>query len=113
MDSKQLSQLVVATLDDNKGKDIIALDVQGVSNVTDFMVVVTATSSRHAKALADKVAEAVKTSGGSVLGMEGEQVGEWVLLDLGDVLLHVMLEQVRSLYQLEKLWDVKSLNKSV
>jgi ribosome-associated protein len=109
MNSQNLAQLVVATLDDNKARDIVSLDVRGLSNVADFMVVTSATSSRHAKALANKTADAVRLSGNRVFGMEGEQVGEWVLLDLGDVLVHVMLEETRQLYQLEKLWDVKSL----
>jgi ribosome-associated protein len=109
MNSQNLSQLVVSTLDDNKARDIVCLDVRGLSNVADFMVVTTATSSRHSKALADKVADAVRASGNRVFGMEGEQSGEWVLLDVGDVLVHVMLEETRRLYQLEKLWDIKSL----
>jgi ribosome-associated protein len=109
MNSQNLSQFIVSTLDDNKARDIVCLDVRGLSNVADFMVVATGTSSRHTKALAGKVADAVRESGNRVFGSEGEQVGEWVLLDVGDVLVHVMLEETRKLYQLEKLWDIKSL----
>jgi ribosome-associated protein len=103
MQSEALVALVVKELDDNKAKTITQLDVRGLSNVTDFMVVATATSSRHGKALADKVWEACNIP----VGMEGELVGDWVLLDLGDVVVHVMLEEVRALYQLEKLWNMR------
>ena len=110
MDSQALAALVVKELDDNKAKDIVNMDVRGLSNVTDFMVVTTATSSRHAKALASKVAEKAKEAGFPTVGMEGEMNGEWVLLDLGDVVVHVMLENMRALYQLEKLWNIKSVS---
>jgi ribosome-associated protein len=107
IDAKALAELVVKTLDDHKGRSIVCMDVKGLSNVTDYMVVATATSNRHAKALVDKVWQASKEAGNVPIGVEGEQVGEWVLLDLGDVLVHVMLESTRALYQLEKLWDIK------
>jgi ribosome-associated protein len=109
MDSQALADLVVKEIDDNKGKDIVCMNVRGLSNVTDFMVVVTATSTRHAKAVASKVAEKAKEAGNAAIGMEGEDTGEWVLLDLGDVVVHVMLENMRALYQLEKLWNIKSV----
>lgn len=105
--SAELVELAVKALDDNKARQIVKLDVRGLSNVTDFMVVATATSNRHGKSLVDKVWEASKEAGNVPVGMEGEDVGEWVLLDLGDVVVHVMLENVRALYQLEKLWDMK------
>lgn len=107
MDSKVLAELVVSELDANKARDIVCMDVRGLSSVTDFMVVTTATSSRHAKALADKVADKAKQAQVPPLGMEGEDSGEWVLLDLGGVVVHVMQENIRALYQLEKLWNVR------
>lgn len=103
-----LAELAVKHLDDNKAKHIVSLDVQGLSNVTDFMVVATATSGRHGKAMADKIWMASKEAGNTPLSMEGELQGEWILLDLGDVIVHIMLEEVRALYQLEKLWDMKN-----
>ncbi|MBD3766385.1 MAG: ribosome silencing factor [Gammaproteobacteria bacterium] len=110
MQSEALVALVVKELDDNKAKAITQLDVRGLSNVTDFMVVATATSSRHGKALADKVWEASKEAGNIPVGIEGELVGDWVLLDLGDVVVHIMLEEVRAMYQLEKLWNMRPSN---
>lgn len=107
MDAQALVTLILKELDDNKAKNIVNMDVRGLSNVTDFMVVATATSSRHAKAVADKLWEASKEAGNVPIGMEGELVGDWVLLDLGDVVVHIMLEQVRAMYQLEKLWNMK------
>jgi ribosome-associated protein len=108
MDSQALADLVVKTLEDSKAKSIVCMDVRGLSNVTDFMVIATATSNRHGKSSADKVWEASKDAGNLPVGMEGEESGEWVLLDLGDVVVHVMLEATRAMYQLEKLWDMKT-----
>jgi ribosome-associated protein len=108
MDSQALANLVVKTLEDSKAKSIVCMDVRGLSNVTDFMVIATATSNRHGKSSADKVWEASKDAGNLPVGMEGEESGEWVLLDLGDVVVHIMLETTRAMYQLEKLWDMKT-----
>ena len=104
MTTEQLLQLVVLTLEDGKGRDITVMDVRGKTGITDFMVVVSGTSERHVKSLAGHVVEEAKKSGVPPLGVEGENFGEWVVVDLGDVIVHVMKPQVREFYQLEKLW---------
>jgi ribosome-associated protein len=106
MNSEQLSELVVAALEDVKANDIVRLDVSRMTTVTDYMVVASGTSNRHVKALANAVAEKSKKAGHRPIGVEGEEGGEWVLLDLGDTLVHVMLPRVREFYNLEKLWSL-------
>lgn len=96
---------VVAALEDLKGVDIVTMDVRGVTTITDWMVIASGTSDRHVKSLADSVLRSAKDAGVSVLGIEGEKDGEWVLIDLGEVIVHVMLPRVRDFYKLEKLWD--------
>jgi ribosome-associated protein len=107
MNSEQLSELVVDALEEVKGKDIVKLDVREMTSVTDYMVVASGTSNRHVKALADAVAEKAKAAGHRPIGVEGEEGSEWVLLDLGDALVHVMLPRVREFYNLEKLWSLR------
>lgn len=102
-----LVKLVVEALEDVKGTDIKVLDVQGLTSVTDWMVICTGTSNRHTKSLADNVIDMAKQSGNRPLGIQGTETGEWVLVDLGHVVVHVMLAQARAFYQLEKLWDLK------
>ena len=106
MNSEELTALVIDALEEVKGKDIVKLDVSDLTTVTDYMVVASGTSSRHVKALADAVAEKAKEAGHRPAGVEGEDGGEWVLLDLGDTLVHVMLPRVREFYNLEKLWSL-------
>lgn len=106
MNSEQLSQLVIAALEDVKGQDIVRLDVRDLTTVTDYMVVASGTSNRHVKALAEAVEEKCKAAGHRPIGIEGEDGSEWVLLDLGDTLVHVMLPRVREFYNLEKLWSL-------
>ena len=108
MNSQQLSTLVVDALDDIKAQDIIRLDVRDMTTVTDYMIVASGSSSRHVKALVDNVAEKAKKAGHKPIGVEGEEGGEWVLLDLQDALVHVMLPKVREFYNLEKLWSLGS-----
>jgi ribosome-associated protein len=105
MNTDNLLQLVVSVLDDGKGRDITVVDVRGKTGITDFMVIACGTSERHVKSLAGHVAEEAKKNQAQPLGMEGEDVGEWVLVDLGDVIVHVMKPQIREFYQLEKLWQ--------
>ena len=106
MNSEQLSELVVDALEEVKGQDIVRLDVRDLTTVTDYMVVASGTSNRHVKALAEAVAEKSKAAGHRPIGIEGEDGSEWVLLDLGDTLVHVMLPRVREFYNLEKLWSL-------
>ena len=108
MNSEQLSELVGDALDDIKGLNIVKLDVRGMTAVTDFMIVASGTSSRHVQALVDNVAEKSKAAGHRPIGVEGEEGGEWVLLDLNDALVHVMLPKVREFYNLEKLWSISA-----
>lgn len=106
MKSQALKDLVVAALNDMKGRDIACLEVANITSITDYMVVATGTSSRHVNSLADEVQKKVKEAGGHVLGSEGKGQSEWVLIDLGDVIVHVMQEESRKLYDLESLWGM-------
>lgn len=101
----QLKNLVVKALEDLKAFDIKVIDVRGVSNVTDMLVIASGGSDRQVKALANHVIEKVKGKGLQPLGVEGEQIGEWALVDLGDVVVHIMVPQTRAFYNLEKLWS--------
>ena len=107
MNSEELSDLVVAALEEVKAQDIVRLDVKDLTTVTDYMIVASGTSNRHVKALADAVAEKSRQAGHKPAGVEGESGGEWVLLDLQDTLVHVMLPRVREFYNLEKLWSLR------
>ena len=100
-----LQQVVLAALADMKAVDVRAIDVRGFTDITDTMVVASGTSDRHVKSIADRVLQRCKEAGFRPFGMEGERDGEWVLLDLQDVVLHVMLPRVRQFYALEKLWE--------
>ena len=104
MNVDELKELVIDALDDLKGVDIKSLDVQGKSSVTDLLVIASGNSTRQVKALADHVVEKVKQAGLQPLGVEGERESNWVLVDLGDVVVHVMLPETRDFYNLEKLW---------
>lgn len=108
----ELTQLVTETLDDMKAVDVSVIDVRGKSNVTDVMVVATGTSARHVKSLANNVLDEVKKSGVKPLGIEGEDVGEWVLVDLADIVVHVLQAEMRDFYQLEKLWETEPANRT-
>jgi len=104
MNSEQLCDLVIDALEEVKAKDIVKLDVRELTTVTDYMIVASGTSNRHVKALAEAVAEKSRAAGHRPAGIEGADGSEWVLLDLGDALVHVMLPRVREFYNLEKLW---------
>ena len=105
MQSEQLSQLAIAALEDLKAQDITTIDVRGKTSITDFMVIASGTSSRQVKALVDNVLEKVKEQGIRPLGSEGLEGGEWALLDLGDIVVHVMQVATRQFYDLERLWQ--------
>ena len=100
-----LRDVVLGALTELKAVDVRALDVRGITDITDTMVVASGTSDRHVKSIADRVVQRCKEAGYRPYGLEGERDGEWVLLDLQDVVLHVMLPRVREFYSLEKLWE--------
>lgn len=101
---RELTGLVIEALEDLKGVDIRVLDVRSITTITDWMVIASGTSDRHVKSLAGNVVHRAKEAGQEVVGIEGEGEGEWALIDLGEVIVHVMQPRVRDFYQLEKLW---------
>lgn len=111
MQSNELIQIATAALEELKGKNITPLDVLGKTSVTDYMLIATGTSNRHVKSLAENVLARVKEQGVQPLGCEGLDGGEWALLDLGDVLVHVMQEETRQFYDLERLWQGAEQNR--
>ena len=104
METEKLKDLVVKTLEDMKARDIEVMDVREKTSITDIMVVASGTSDRHVKAMAETVAFQAKLAGETPLGMEGLTEGEWALVDLNSVVVHVMLPKVRDFYQIERLW---------
>ena len=104
MQAEQLKKLVVEALDDLKAVNTVTLDVTGLTDVMDYLVVASGTSNRHVKSLADNVCMEAKKQGQRALGVEGEDAGEWVLVDFGDIVVHVMLPATRDFYDLERLW---------
>lgn len=105
MEIEELKKLVIDALEDLKVQDLKLVDVRGKSSITDVMVIACGTSSRHVKSLAGNVVTKAKQAGQPPIGIEGESDGEWVLVDLGDVVVHVMMPEVRDFYGLEKLWE--------
>ncbi|PHS69659.1 MAG: ribosome silencing factor [Methylophaga sp.] len=106
MQAKELQLLVIDALEDIKAEDIQVLDVTEMTDFTDFMIIATGKSTRQVKALANEVNSQAKAAGIQPMGIEGEDVGEWALVDLGDVIVHIMTPQTRATYNLEKLWSV-------
>ena len=104
----ELAGLVTSALDDLKAQNVMVLDVRGLTDVADTIVVASGTSDRHVKSLARSVVDAARKAGYRTAGVEGEREGEWVLVDLHDVIVHVMLPRIREFYGLEKLWDMRS-----
>ncbi len=99
------SDFVIDKIDDLKGQDIVAIDVHGKSSITDCMIICTGTSTRHVMSIADHVVQESRAAGMLPLGVEGEAAADWIVVDLGDVMVHVMQEESRRLYELEKLWS--------
>lgn len=106
MTSDELNTLALEALEALKAHDVVSIDITGKSSIADAMVVATGTSTRHVISLADSVRVAAKKANMPPLGVEGESSGEWVLVDLGDVIVHVMTPETRDFYSLEKLWSV-------
>ena len=102
--TNDLHQQILDTLSDTKAKDVINLDVRDLTDVTDTMIICSGTSKIHLRTMADKIIEKVKSHGISPLGVEGTDTLEWILVDLGDIVVHIMLPEVREFYSLEKLW---------
>jgi len=102
----RLLEIVIVALQDVKGVDIRVIDVRGLTSITDRMVIVSGTSSRHIKALAENVVLEAKRHGFAALGVEGEDSTGWILVDLSDVVVHIMMPETRDFYALEKLWSV-------
>jgi len=105
LEHEELKQFVIDKIEDVKGRDIIDLDVKGKSTVTDSMLVCSGNSKRHVVSIAKNVIQESKHAGMAPLNVEGEDLGEWVLVDFGDVVVHVMQDETRDFYQLEKLWS--------
>ncbi|MCD8513940.1 MAG: ribosome silencing factor [Nitrincola sp.] len=104
MQTEQLIEKVQTILDDMKARDLVVIDVKGKSSVTDYMVIASGTSRRHVLSMADEVLQKVKQLGVMPMGSEGQEGGDWVLVDLGDIVVHVMMPDARSFYDLERLW---------
>lgn len=106
METEQFTRFVTAALDDLKAVNTVTLDVSALTDVMDYLVVTSGTSNRHVKSLASHVASEAKKQGMYPMGTEGEDAGDWVLVDFGDVVVHVMLPATRDFYDLERLWTV-------
>lgn len=101
-----LLKQVLTALDELKAKDVHEIDVRGKTSIADILVIASGTSTRHVKSLADEVVRFAKKAGMFPLGVEGQREAEWVLVDLGDIIVHVMLPRIREFYGLERLWTV-------
>ncbi len=105
MRPSQLRKLILDALDDAKARDTVILDVRKIAVFTDYMIIVTGTSNRHVVSVADNVVRQLREEGRRATGVEGMESGDWVLIDFGDVVVHVMRAQTRDFYNLEKLWS--------
>ena len=108
MRSDELLALVEDALKDLKARDIRVLHVRDLTTITDYMVISSGTSNRHVRSIADNLIEKAKAAGHPPLGIEGQEFGEWVLVDLADVVVHIMQPDARDFYKLENLWDMES-----
>lgn len=105
LDIAQLEAIIIDALDDMKAQDVTVLNTENLTDEFDRVIIATATSNRQTRALANNVHEKVKENGGDVLSTEGEDTGEWVLVDCGDIVVHIMQAPIRAYYNLEELWD--------
>ena len=112
--SKKLLKEIISNLDDNKAKDITSIPLEGKSDIADHLVIATGTSSRHVSSLAQRIVNNLKEYGLKCINAEGLEKGDWVLIDGGDIIVHLFREEVRDFYNLEKLWspslEIKSNN---
>jgi ribosome-associated protein len=106
MQTKKLKTLIINVLEDSKAKDIQTLDVRKLTDITDYMILCTGTSNRHTRAMAEHVITNSKANGVMPLNIEGNDTGEWILIDLIDIVVHIMLQETREFYNLEKLWGI-------
>jgi len=111
MDIRRKQQIVLDALEDVKGRDIVVFNTAHLPSMFERVVIASGDSSRQVKALADRVGEKVKENGGRVYGVEGESLGEWVLVDLGEIVVHLMHPTVRSFYNLEEVWGGKEVKR--
>ena len=109
MKSPELKIICLDALEDMKAKDILPLDIRGISGFADWFIIATASSSRNAKAISNKIIESVKDNKLQVVGVEGQEDSEWVLIDCGDVVVNVMQKETREFYDLESLWGETTL----
>ena len=103
--AEHLRRLVLRCLDDMKARDVLDLDVRDRTTITDRFIIATGTSSRHAQAVSDRIVESAREHGVRPLGIEGRDAADWILIDLGDVVVHVMQDAARKFYDLEELWQ--------
>jgi ribosome-associated protein len=104
MQAEEIRQCVVEALEEIKARDIVVLDTRKLTGMFDYMIVASAESTRQTRALARNVEDKIRSGGGKILGSEGEQTGEWVLVDMGSVIVHIMQPAIREYYNLEQLW---------
>jgi ribosome-associated protein len=107
MQLEELKRLVIEAMEEIKAEDIKIIEVSELTSITDLMIIASGRSTRQVRAIADNVIEKVKHAGVTPLGVEGQQPGDWVLVDLADIVVHVMMPEVRDFYNLEKLWSVE------
>ncbi|OKP04925.1 hypothetical protein Xedl_00347 [Xenorhabdus eapokensis] len=105
MQGTELQQFVIDKLEDSKAQDIVSIDVRGKSSITDCMVICTGTSNRHLMSVADNLVDDCRQAGIMPLGVEGQGISDWIVVDLGEIMIHVMQEDSRRMYELEKLWS--------
>ncbi|PHM37695.1 conserved hypothetical protein [Xenorhabdus innexi] len=105
MQGTELQKFIIDKLEDSKAQDIVSIDVRGKSSITDCMVICTGTSTRHLMSVSDNLVDDCREAGIMPLGVEGQGVSDWIVVDLGEVMVHVMQEDSRRMYELEKLWS--------
>ena len=105
LQDKELHDFLFNSIDDMKAENMITLDVRDKSSITDFMIVCTGTSKRHVSSIASNISDKAREAGLIPCGVDGEAEGEWVVVDMGDVMIHILQQEHRELYQLEKLWS--------